>query len=105
MIRLAEEARDHEGLDNLRFRVSDYEGLDFDEEFDGAVFFDALHHAVNEQDAIAAVYRALKPGGICLTSEPGAGHARSPGAVEARRRYNVTERDMPPRTIIAAGRR
>jgi hypothetical protein len=50
------------------------------------------------------VYKGLKPGGICITSEPGEGHACSPGALQAVRNYNVTEKDMPPCRIIAAAR-
>lgn len=90
---------------HLDFRVCDYEDLDFVEEFDGAVFFDSLHHALSEEDALRSVYRALKPGGVCITSEPGRGHARSEHAVNAIARFNVTERDMPPRRIIRAATR
>jgi 2-polyprenyl-3-methyl-5-hydroxy-6-metoxy-1,4-benzoquinol methylase len=104
MIECANELRDREGLDNLSFVVSDYEDSRFDAEFDCAVFYDALHHAVDEVAALRMVYRALKPGGTCVTSEPGDGHAQHPVSLEAMRKYNVTERDMPPRTIIAAGR-
>ena len=104
MIYHANELREREGLDNLSFQVSDYEEMGFDGEFDCAVFYDALHHAVDEVAALRGVYRALRPGGVCITSEPGVGHARHPVSVEAMRKYNVTERDMPPRTIVAAGR-
>jgi SAM-dependent methyltransferase len=105
MIHQADLCRDREELDNLRFVVSDYEEMGFEEEFDAAVFVDALHHAVDEELAIRMVYKALKPGGVCITSEPGKGHATAPGSVEAVRKYGVTERDMPPETIIAAGRK
>jgi SAM-dependent methyltransferase len=105
MIAHANRLRDEEGLDNLRFVVTDYEEMDFDGAFDCAVFYDALHHAVDEDLAVSRVYRALRPGGLCVTSEPGKGHAASPGSVEAMRRFNVTEKDMPPQRIIAAGRR
>jgi SAM-dependent methyltransferase len=91
-------------LSNLRFLVGDYEQLSFREEFDCAVFFDSLHHAVKEEDALSAVYRALKPGGVCVTSEPGIGHAKKTASVEHVRLYNVTERDMPPSRIIRAGK-
>ena len=39
-----------------------------------------------------------------VTSEPGQGHQDTPAAVEAIRRFNVTEKDMPPRRIIDLGR-
>ena len=84
---------------NLHFRVSDYEALPYQEEFDYVLFFDALHHAVDEELALRMAHRALRPGGICITCEPGAGHADKarPRALE----YNVTEKDMPPRLIRA----
>jgi hypothetical protein len=64
------------------------------------VFYDSLHHAVDESAALRAVYRALKPGGVCITSEPGTGHANSRDAQEAVRKFGVTERDMPPHRIM-----
>jgi SAM-dependent methyltransferase len=90
-------------LANLDFVVADYEGLTFDSEFDITVFFDSLHHAVREDHALASAYRALKPGGICITSEPGLGHARR--ARETVAQYGVTERDMHPSRVIAAAKK
>ena len=90
------------GMDNLRFVLSDYEGLDFHEMFDTAVFFDSLHHSLDEKKAVASAYRALKKGGVLITSEPGYGHEKR--SQETIRKYGVTERDMPPARIIAAGR-
>ena len=104
MIELARENAARHRLDNLRFVVSDYEEMAFDGEFDCAVFYDSLHHSVDEKSAIRAAYRALKPGGVLMTIEPGAGHSRSPDAIAAMKKYNVTERDMPPRLIIQAGK-
>src|SRR5262245_24145075 len=91
-----------EEVDNLEFQVGDYETMPFEAEFNCAVFYDSLHHAVDEEEALRAVYRALKPGGVCVTSEPGTGHENKPEALEAVRHFNVTERDMPPRRILAA---
>jgi SAM-dependent methyltransferase len=91
------------GLTNLDFLVADYESLDLHEQFDFAVFFDSLHHAVDEAAALASAYRALKPGGLCITSEPGLGHERRSKAVVAQ--YGVTERDMHPGRVIAAGKK
>src|SRR5207249_3650157 len=73
--------------------------------FDCAVFYSSLHHAVDEVEALRMVYHALKPGGVCITSEPGEGHAQSPNSRKAIVNYNVTEKDMPPGRIIAAARR
>jgi SAM-dependent methyltransferase len=105
MIRLADEARRDEGLENLRFAVYDYEELPYEGEFDAVVFYDALHHAVDEALAVAQAYRALVPGGRCLTSEPGEGHADNPLTRAAVHRFGVTEKDMPPGRVVELGRR
>ena len=104
MIALAEENKRRSGLGHIGFVVADYEALDYRDEFDCAVFFDALHHAEKETAALASAYRALKHGGTLITHEPGEGHARHPGSVEAMQRFGVTERDMPPRHIIRVAR-
>jgi SAM-dependent methyltransferase len=90
-------------LDNLDFVVGDYESLAFDEEFDVVVFFDCLHHALDEAGALRSAWRALRPGGICITSEPGWGHARRSAAIAAE--FDVTERDMHPAKIIRAAKK
>lgn len=96
MIALANENKARWGIDNVDFVVSDYEAMTFDHEFDAAVFYDSLHHAVDERLALAKVYQALKPGGKVITVEPGEGHSQSPESIEAMRRWGVTEKDMPP---------
>ncbi len=91
--------------ENLSFMVCDYEEMRFAEEFDGALFFDSLHHSLDEEAALRMVYRALRPNGVCITSEPGDGHARAPQSRQAMERYQVTERDMPARLIRKAARK
>lgn len=91
------------GLENLDFVVGDYESLTFENEFDVVVFFDCLHHAVDEVGALNSAWRALKPGGICITSEPGWGHERRSAAVAAE--FDVTERDMHPAKIKRAAKK
>lgn len=83
----------------LEFVVSDYESLAFDDPFDCAVFYDSLHHAVDERAALQSVYKALRPGGVLVTHEPGAGHSVSSDAKHAMELYGVTEKDMPPSHI------
>jgi SAM-dependent methyltransferase len=97
--------KERDDLTNLQFMVSDYESMRFQNEFDCVVFFDALHHAVDEEEAIRQAYRALKPGGVCITVEPGRGHSRMPVSKSAMEKYGVTEKDMPPRWIIKMGKR
>lgn len=104
VIRYANTSRANGSSDNPRFIVCDYEDMDSNSEFDCAVFYDSLHHSTDETAALRAVYRALKPGGICITHEPGVGHAKGAATIEAVRKYNVTERDMPPGKIIKAGK-
>jgi SAM-dependent methyltransferase len=100
-IRLAEESPLFPQLAPPTFRVADVEDLPFENEFDVVLFFDALHHAVDEQGAIDSAYRALKPGGVCITSETGPGHARK--SREVVERFGVTEKDMPPTLIRRLG--
>jgi SAM-dependent methyltransferase len=104
-IQCANEIKQRENIDHLRFLAGDYENMVFDREFDCAVFFDSLHHSIDEEAAMRVVYHALRPGGICMTSEPGRGHARTRESIDAIRRDNVTERDMPPGRIITAAKK
>ena len=85
--------------------VSDFESLTFDNEFDVVIFYDCLHHSENEVAALRSAYRALKPGGICVTLEPGEGHHMAELSMSAMKHLGVTERDMPPSTIVDAARR
>jgi SAM-dependent methyltransferase len=104
MIRVGEENKAFAAATSLNFVHSDYEGLGFRDEFDCAVFFDSLHHAVDERAALRSAFDALKPGGVLITHEPGEGHATTPASIEAMAQYGVTERDMPPHLIIRRGR-
>lgn len=104
MIALAEQNRGTQALPNLKFTVGDYETLGFSNEFDAVVFYDSLHHADSEHDALAAAFKALKPGGLLITHEPGEGHSKAPASIEAMKLYGVNERDMPPHHIIKVGK-
>jgi ubiquinone/menaquinone biosynthesis C-methylase UbiE len=102
MIHHAKQNRDRAGLTNLSFAVCDYEEMAFRGEFDCAIFYDSLHHAVDEVAAIRKAFEALAPGGVCVTSEPGQGHQEK--SAEVVRKYQVTEKDMPPEKVVALGR-
>jgi SAM-dependent methyltransferase len=102
MILHANANKQRAGASNVQFLVADYERLGFEAEFDCAVFYSSLHHAVDESAALRRVWNSLRPGGICITSEPGEGHAQRMTSLKAVINYNVTEKDMPPGTIIAA---
>ena len=102
MIALADENLDKTCVESPRFEVGDYESMAYRDEFDAVLFHDSLHHAENEHAALSATYDALQPGGICVTVEPGEGHAKVSRA--AAKQFGVTEKDMPPHHIIAIGR-
>lgn len=102
-IEAARQLKQDNQIDNLDFVVGDYESLTFENEFDVVVFFDCLHHAVDEVGALRSAFRALKPGGICITSEPGLGHERRSAAMI--QEFGVTERDMHPAKIIRGGKK
>jgi len=93
------------GLGRAAFAAADYEDFRPDREFDYVLFYDALHHAVSEEAALAAAWRAMKPGGVLFAFEPGAGHGRSAGARHAVETFGVHEKDMPPARIWRLGRR
>ncbi|HUR90059.1 MAG TPA: class I SAM-dependent methyltransferase [Ramlibacter sp.] len=105
MLALARENKRRYAVANLEFVEGDYEQLAFDNEFDAAMFYDCLHHSDDEAAALRAVYRALKPGGIVVTHEPGEGHSTNPASIHAMQMYGVNERDMPPWLIIKAARK
>ncbi len=105
MIQHAERNKERYQAQTANFVACDYEAMGFEEEFDCALFFDSLHHSTSEDDALQTVFRALKSGGVCVTSEPGRGHARSADALHAVESYQVTERDMPPSRIIRSGKK
>jgi SAM-dependent methyltransferase len=94
-----------DGLARVKFVAADYEGFQTDRLFDTVLFYDALHHAEDEQAAVAAAYRALKPGGVMFAFEPGRGHGRSARARHAVATYGVHEKDMPPAYVWRLGRR
>jgi SAM-dependent methyltransferase len=90
---------------SAKFAVADYEGFTAGAQFDYALFYDSLHHAEDEQAAVEAAFRVLKPGGVLFAFEPGAGHSRSPGARHAASNYGVHEKDMSPSYVRRLGRR
>ncbi len=62
----ADLAKQHQ-LDNLEYRLGDIEAPPLDPaSVDLAVFSQALHHAANPEEALAAAYRSLKPGGVLI---------------------------------------
>jgi len=103
MITAAEEMKRRDPVDGLTFLVADYEDLNFKDEFHAVVFFESLHHAVDERLALQKAHQALQQGGVFLSSEPGEGHTRSEHTIEAVKKFDTTEKDMPPYRIIEIG--
>lgn len=104
MIELANKKRELENLTNLNFMVSDYETLNSNVKYDCVVFYDSLHHAEDEKAALDVAFRALKKDGILITLEPGEGHSKAISSIEAKEKYGVNEKDMPPYHIIKIGK-
>lgn len=102
MISLAEENRERLDGVSAEFAAGDYESLSYRGGFDAVLFHDALHHAEDERAALISAFNSLDPGGICITVEPGEGHAAASEAAAAA--FGVTEKDMPPHQVIAMGR-
>jgi SAM-dependent methyltransferase len=94
MIDIAKRYRRRGGT--IEFMVGDYEFCSFAKKYDAAIFYDSLHHALDETAALKCAYEALRDGGRLIICEPGVGHGHSETSVEAARKYGTTEKDMPP---------
>jgi SAM-dependent methyltransferase len=84
-----------------QFVVAPVEAMPFENAFDAVIFFDSLHHSVDERAALRSAFRALVPGGVLITSEPGKGHAAA--SSQQMSEFGVTERDMPAGHIRKVG--
>lgn len=67
------------------FVCKDIQSLDYSDEFDCVIIFNALHHCVDESSVLKGACRALKPGGQLIIREPTWLHKFSPGAREVTR--------------------
>jgi SAM-dependent methyltransferase len=85
------------------FDVGDVVSMAYQAQFDAVLFFDALHHVLDEEATLRNSLMALRPGGICITSEPGIGHTEA--STEQIEAFDVTERDMPSDHIVDVGLR
>jgi SAM-dependent methyltransferase len=83
-----------------RFIEGDMDALSLDEPaFDVALVFDALHHSARQRDALAAIARHLKPGGVLLLGEPTWLHRLSPEARRTQRELGWLERGLTLREL------
>lgn len=101
MIAVAQSLKADQAIgDHLQFEVGDFEDSDISSTYDAVIFFDSLHHAEDEAQAIRFAAQALKPGGVMITHEPGEGHSTAPHSIAAMEQFGVTEKDMPPHLIM-----
>jgi SAM-dependent methyltransferase len=98
MIDIAQKYRKRGG--KIDFITGDYESCSLNQEYDAAVFYDCLHHALDETAALRCAYNALKDGGRLIVFEPGAGHGTTQRSMEVHRQYGTTEKSMPPQKTM-----
>jgi SAM-dependent methyltransferase len=102
MIEIARErsAREHTAAE---FLVGDMEDLDIGrDDFDGALFFDCLHHCPAYAAALRRAHAHLRPGGHVLLLETTWLHRISPHARQTTREYGVTELGFTRRQLRRA---
>jgi SAM-dependent methyltransferase len=82
--------------------------MDFDnlpaERWDAIVFASALHHSMDRRATLLSCFKALRPGGVLIASEPGVGHGEGKHAQEWSEKMDVTEKSTPPYGIARDGR-
>lgn len=103
--RMIEIARERNERDNTpaEFVVGDMENLELDkQDFDGAMFFDCLHHCPAFADALKRAAAHLRPGGFLLLLETTWLHRYSPHARQETQKYGVTELGFTKRQLRCA---
>ncbi len=103
--RMIEIARERSARENasVEFRVGDMEFLDVGRyDFDGALFFDCLHHCPAYGEALKRAWAHLRPGGHLLLLETTWLHRFSPSARRASKEFGVTELGFTRRQLRRA---
>ncbi len=95
MIAIAKERTKKEGL-KINFLVSDIEKIDFENQFDRVLSYDALHHCPNELEVLKNIYKALKPGGLVLIVEPNKKHYHNKKTQKIAQRFGILEKGYTP---------
>ena len=98
MIEIAREQAAREGLaEAVRYEVADMEALETGDQFDACLLYDALHHSARPELVLRSAWRALRPGGRLLVSEPNWMHRF--GGRAAVEEHGVTEAGYSPRRL------
>jgi len=74
-VRLAQAVADAKGLSRIRFKSGDLVHLRADREYDLAICIEVLQYIPDDVGALAAIRRALKPGGKLVVHVPNLVHA------------------------------
>lgn len=77
--------------------------LPYEDRFDAAVLYDAMHHFTDERATLAAIYRALIPGGRIYIHEgvrPPAGSQGERELIEEMERYGTLESPFDPAYLV-----
>ena len=85
------------------FVVMDFDHLP-ENRWDAIIFASALHHSMDRRATLASCFKALRPGGVLMASEPGIGHGSGQHAREWSAKMDVTEKSTPPYGIAKDGR-
>jgi SAM-dependent methyltransferase len=102
MIEIARERSEQENT-SADFVVGDMEELDLEQtDYDGALFFDCLHHCSGYPQALKRACAHLKPGGHIILFETTWLHRHSRHARETTKMFGVTELGFTRRQLRAA---
>ncbi|MBD3338922.1 MAG: methyltransferase domain-containing protein [Candidatus Lokiarchaeota archaeon] len=104
-IKLANINKKRHNLPNLKFQEKNAEKMQFNSEFDCVTFIDSLHHCINIKKVLMNAYDSLKKEGICILSEPGLFHSKSPNSIKAMKEYGVLEKEIPPHLSKKIGKK
>lgn len=93
--RMRSDRRLAQSVDPL-FTLGDTSHLPFaDNSFDGVICMNSLHHMPSYRQALAEIYRVLKPSGRAVFSEPGAKHAYHPYTQHSMKESAILEKNVP----------
>lgn len=86
-------ARDRHAGPRHEFRVGRAQDLDFESQFDSAFVIGVLHHLEDVENAVGAMFDALRPGGWVAVNEPQPNNPLIRAARQLRKRVDSTYSD------------